>query len=461
MELSQVLQALRNADAAGDEEAARRLAQLAQQMQAQPAPTVQPKGGITGALGKGFESALSSARTAGQALFSPEEAAQAGLGRQEDISRKYADEVSLDKVKQAYQQQGLLAAAKEVGSQIPKAIAEQAPNIAATLGGARAGAALGSLAGPVGTVVGGLAGAAIPSLVQQFGGNIERQAAEGQPISRGAAAAAAVPQAALDVAGTLIPLGGRLVSKLTGIPEKALLMGAGNATKLAEERLAATLAKGTAVGAVAEIPTEIAQQMLERAQAGLSLTSPDALEEYGKTAYQVGLLAPIGAAGRVSERAGARLEVQRKKEEEAAKAAAEAEAAKNQPDALRQLDDNFRTAKQQLDALNAQVNAAKPGKGAAEEAKAAYEKLKADRAEFINTQFKPLKQEFDKRKGAIEQMYAGQQAAMEAEAAPGQAAAKLPAPSDIPGAQPFQLSSTAQMMNEYDNLRTQIGRAHV
>ena len=140
------------------------------------------------------------------------------------------------------------------------------------------------------------------------------------------------------------------------------------------------------------------------------------------------------------------------------KAAAEAEAAKNQPDALRQLDDNFRTAKQQLDALNAQVNAAKPGKGAAEEAKAAYEKLKADRAEFINTQFKPLKQEFDKRKGAIEQMYAGQQAAMEAEAAPGQAAAKLPAPSDIPGARPFQLSGTAQMMNEYDNLRTQVGQ---
>ena len=68
MELSQVLQALRNADAAGDEEAARRLAQLAQQMQAQPAPTVQPKGGITGALGKGFESALSSARTAGQEI---------------------------------------------------------------------------------------------------------------------------------------------------------------------------------------------------------------------------------------------------------------------------------------------------------------------------------------------------------------------------------------------------------
>jgi hypothetical protein len=89
------------------------------------------------------------------------------------------------------------------------------------------------------------------------------------------------------VAGTFIPLGGRLVSKLTGIPAEALLgKSAAQAAKLADERLLVTLAKGTAVGAAAEIPTEIAQQMLERAQAGLSLTSPDALAEYGETAYQ-------------------------------------------------------------------------------------------------------------------------------------------------------------------------------
>lgn len=417
------------------------------------APT--QKGGISGAFGKGLESLISSAQTAGQALFSPEEAARAGLARQQKLGEKYAEEVSLERLKKAYEEQGLLAAAKEAAGQIPRAIAEQAPNIATTLGGARAGAALGSLAGPVGTVVGGIAGAAIPSLVQQFGGNIERQAQEGQPISRTAAAAAAVPQAALDVAGTMIPLGGRLVSKLTGIPEKALALGAGNAAKLAEERLATTLAKGTAIGAVSEIPTEVAQQMLERMQAGLSLTSPDALEEYGKTAYQVGLLAPIGAAGRVSERSGARVEVQRKKEEEAAKAAAEAEAAKNLPDALRQLDDQFRAAKQQLDTLNQQIEAGKPKKGATEEEKAAYAQAKTDRAEFINTQFKPLKQEYEKRKGAIDQMYATQQAELEA-AAPEQEAAKQAAPSDIPGATPFQLSDTTRLMHEHDNLRTQV-----
>jgi len=275
---------------------------------------LQPKEGIGAAVSKGIESLISSGKTAiGSLTGSPEEAAKAALERGEDIGKRYAEQVSLDKVKKAYAERGLLPAAGEVLSQVPAAIAEQVPNIAASLGSARAGAALGSVAGPGGALVGGIGGALLPSLIQQFGGNIERQAAEqqqrGEPIKidRGAAALAAAPQAALDVAGTFIPLGGRLVSKLTGIPEKALFgKSAEQVAKLADERLLATLAKGTATGALAEIPTEITQQMLQRAQAGLSLTDADALKEYGETAYQVGLLAPIGAAGRVGDRAAAR-----------------------------------------------------------------------------------------------------------------------------------------------------------
>jgi len=243
----------------------------------------------------------------------------------------------------------------EAISQIPAAIAEQAPNLAATFGSARAGAALGSLAGPVGTVVGGLTGAALPSLIQQFGGNIERQAQEqkaaGKPIKidTTAAGAAALPQAALDVAGNLIPLGGRLVSKLTGIPEKALIgKSAEQVTKLADERLLATLAKGTATGALAEMPTEIVQQMFERAQAVLSLSDADALKAYGETAYQVGLLAPLGAAGRLSERAGARGEVMVRKQEEARKLREE-EAKKAQEEADKQ--EAFKQTDEYLDDL--------------------------------------------------------------------------------------------------------------
>ena len=300
------------------------VAALQQQLGVQPpapaseeAPAPQQKG-LGAAVGKGLESLISSGRTAFGALTgSPEEAAVAAQQRQEGISRKYADQIGLDKVTEAYEKRGVLPAAGEVLRQVPYAIAEQAPQLATMFGGARAGAALGSLAGPVGTVVGGLAGAALPSLVQQFGGNVERQAREqaerGEPLSidTGAAGAAAVPQAALDVAGSFIPFGGKLITKLTGIPTAALFgKSAAQAAKIADERLLTTLLKGTATGALAEIPTEITQQMLERAQAGLSLSDADAMREYGQTAYQVGLLAPLGAAGRFSEKSEAQQQVQ-------------------------------------------------------------------------------------------------------------------------------------------------------
>lgn len=337
---------------------------------------LKPKEGIGAAVGKGIESLISSGRTAIGALTgSAEEAASAGLERGEAISKKYADQVSLDKVKKAYEKDGVLSAAGEAISQVPAALAEQAPNLAATFGTARAGAALGSFAGPVGTVVGGLAGAALPSLIQQFGGNIERQATEQKArgealnIDTTAAGAAALPQAALDVAGTFIPLGGRLVSKLTGIPASALVgKTAAQATKLADEKLLATLAKGTATGAIAEIPTEIAQQMMERAQAGLSLSDADALKEYGETAYQVGLLAPLGAAGRLSERAGARGQViatkqeeARKQREEEAKTAKEEadklEAYKQTPEYLDEVKQKYTAFQQQFDDLSAKAKA--------------------------------------------------------------------------------------------------------
>ena len=311
------------------------IAALEEHLASQP----KPKKGLMAALGKGAESTLSQLRTGVSGAFgSPEEAARAGLERGEEISGKYADQVSMEKVKEAFAKDGVLSAAKEVGRQIPLAIAEQAPNLATSFGGARLGAMAGTALGPAGTVaggvVGGLAGAFLPSLIQQYGGNLERQAQEqiarGEPlkIEAGTAAAAAIPQAGLDVAQAFIPFGGKLISKLTGIPEKAFFgKTAEQAAKLADERLLATLAKGTATGVLAEVPTEIAQQMLERAQAGLSLTSPDAMKEYGQTAYQVGLLGPLGAVGRLSERGAARDEV-------AARQAAQQEAAAQAAQAL-------------------------------------------------------------------------------------------------------------------------------
>jgi hypothetical protein len=344
-------------------------------------PEQKPKEGLIAGLEKGTESTLSQLRSGIGALFgSGEEAARAGLARGEDIHKRYADQVSLEKVKQAYNDKGLLSAAGEAISQVPSAIAEQLPNLATSLGGARLGALAGSPFGPVGSIVGGGVGLVAPSFLQQLGGNVERQAQEGQPVSTGKAALSAAPQAALDVAGSFIPLGGKLVSKLTGLPVEALLgRTSAQAAKLADEKLLATLAKGTATGALAEIPTEVAQQMLERAQAGLSLSSPDALKEYGQTAYQVGLLGPLGAVGRMSEVGGARQQVEKETaldmrqkrmeqldQEEQNRVAQEAEAAQaaqrrqeqlNDPEFAQQAEAKYNDLQQQFATLRQQANA--------------------------------------------------------------------------------------------------------
>lgn len=274
------------------------------------------KEGVGTSLRRGAEQLVSAGQTALESVTKGgEEAAMRAQQRQADIQSRLGEGASLERLKDVYSQQGLFAAAKELGSQIPSAIAEQAPNIGATLTGAGIGA---RVAGPVGAVV----GAFTPSLLQQYGGNIQRQAeaqqAAGQPldISRIAAAGTAVPQAALDVVGTLIPLGGNMVTKILG-PAAGKLIG-GTGSKIAEEGLLATILKGTAKGIAAEVPTEVTQQMLERAQAGLPLTNDDALKEYGETAFSVSLLGPLGIIGRVSDksRAGRELALAKQRAEE-------------------------------------------------------------------------------------------------------------------------------------------------
>jgi hypothetical protein len=281
----------------------------------------EPEEGVIAAGIGSTKRAISTARTGLESLFSPEEAARKGVERAEELGQQYAPGTSLEAVKQAYADRGLMGGAGEVISQIPTALAEQFPQIAATLGGARAGAAAGARFGPKGALIGGIGGAVVPSALQLFGANIERQAAEqmeeGKPldISRTRAAPAAVFGSALEVAATFIPLGRTLIGKVLG-PEATKAMTrvtAEGRENLAKEGLAKVLAKGTATGAAAEIPTEVIQQMLERAQAGLPLTSEDAYAEYGEAAYGAGLVGgPFGAVGRVGQRSVARGEVAEK-----------------------------------------------------------------------------------------------------------------------------------------------------
>jgi hypothetical protein len=217
----------------------------------------------------------------------------------------------------------LLGAGSEIFKAAPGAIASQIPQLGAMWAGAEAGGALGTLVAPgPGTLFGSVVGAAAPLMAQFFGSNIERQAQEqiksGNPIdiSKGNAALAAAGQTGLELVETRLLFGSKFLGKALGMGEKTLAeMPVAAVEKLAQEKLLPSILKGTAKGIVAEIPTEVSQQILERAQAGLPLTSPDALAEYGDTAYQTALVGPLGIVGRRGEIASAKAELSSRNQE--------------------------------------------------------------------------------------------------------------------------------------------------
>lgn len=386
-----------------------------------------PQEGMTAAFKKGAEQFTASGLTGLRSIFgNAQQAAEEGLQQQQNIGARYADQVGWDKVAQKYNDPngGLFSAAGEVARQIPLALAEQAPNIAASVASAKLGAMGGTAVAPflgpfapAGPLIGGAIGAMLPSTVSQLGGNVVRQqeATPGQVNVAKALPAAAV-QGGLDAAGTFIPMGKTIVGKLLG-PEAAKYLARGGeqaAEKLAKETLLKTVGKGLAVGAAAEIPTEVVQQMLERLQAGLPLTDADALNEYGRTAYQTGLLAPIGAAGRYVDRGAARgqvAETTRLKEAKAAADAAKADAERKQtPEYLQELVQRYDTLSSQRDALKAQFGEMKKAAGAAKgtekrELQAQLRNL-GMQISTLNNELKPLEAEHDARQDDIKALRA-------------------------------------------------------
>lgn len=330
---------------------------------------------------------------------------------------------------------------------------------------APAAAGLATLAAPVSAPVAaalGAGAAGLTSAAQFTGTNLSRQMETGKSLeetSLGAAALAAIPQAALDTAAmALVPGVGKLFgsvgSKLTAEEAKAI----------ASQTLGRTVADYAAQTGMAmgrEGLTESVQQVFERLQAGLSLTDPEARKEYIDNFIGGAALGAVAApVGRAYERGAAKDQARKADEEEQAKLAAEAEAAKNTPEALRLLESNYQAAFAQVQALNKQVDAAKPGKGATEEQKAAYDELKKQRSAFVNDTFKPLKQEFDQRKDSIAKMYEDQQAALEAETGAAQPTAAAPVRNAEPNLDVQRLmDEQEQLRNQLGQLETQLGQA--
>jgi hypothetical protein len=351
----------------------------------------------------------------------------------------------------------LQSAAQAVGSFVP---------LVPTLFLAKPLAALGLGARAIMGVRGAIGGAQGAGAVKQsiYDTVLEAEKADGKTEEQAAAAASrAQSYISENLDQILLGTGLGVAAGTTGV-ERILPGGVRGAASKTQEALAKRLGARTASGittAAAEMPLEGLQGGQERLAANLALQRTgrdvDALTGVAGQATQEALTGALGAGpiGALAPDRRAEVAEKERQQKEQAAAAAAAEAAKTSPEALRQLDTDFRTADQQLKALNARLNAAKPKKGATDAQKQAYEALKAQRDELLTT-YKPLRQELMQRKGAIDQLYEDQQAQIEGQEVPGQTAAKRPLPSDIPGAQPFQLSDTTRLMNDYDTLRGQV-----
>ena len=171
-------------------------------------------------------------------------------------------------------------------------------------GVASAGVAGFAGAGPIGA---GLAASSV-FLLNFITNNMSRQAQENQVrINAGEepeeaslvkATAAAIPQAAADyfVVGKVFKPIGKLIGlqgyKVAGDTAQEI---AKKAAKTAEDGIAKKLTIGAGKGVAAEVPQELSQTVLERAQAGLSLTDESARKEYFETTVGAAVLgAPIG-----------------------------------------------------------------------------------------------------------------------------------------------------------------------
>ena len=357
--------------------------------------------GFFGSVGQGAEQLFSSQRTGLASLTGGSEAAEEGLKRQKAIAERYGEQPGFAEVTKAYEEKGLPSAIGEYIRQIPNALAQQAPQIAEAAAAARAAGI--ATKSPYGA----LAGAFGPSFAQQYGGFLEAQAqeqqAKGEPVdvNRLKAAAFAVPAAGLDVVTMLIPMGRSIAKAIFGPNiEKLLTRGATAeaeklaAAKLADEGFLKTLGKGTAKGVAFQVPGEVTQQFLQRAQAGQSLFDEEALADYGQTAFEVSKLGILGGAGRYADRSAARTQIkaadtEKTKQEKAVarlQATQEAEALataeeikKNSPQYALEVDSRLEAVKAQIKELDAasSVTVAE-GDIAAEAAKKEASKAKKD-----------------------------------------------------------------------------------
>ena len=240
-------------------------------------------------FGRGLETLGEAITDIGSPFRTDEQLAQISEERKREAQEEAKGPQLADPLS-TYKEEGLFAALGEAPEFITQSLAGSAPFLAAPIAGGLAGAKAGALLGPVGSAIGGAAGFIGTSALQFFGLNIGRQIEEGattqEDLKYGRALAAAPLQAGSEYLIMLVTggLGRALLGKGKGTQTEKLATDF--ISKLAGDPSSRGITKGLGVGfakgAPVEGTTEIIQQALERWQAGLELTSDDALEEYAR-----------------------------------------------------------------------------------------------------------------------------------------------------------------------------------
>lgn len=218
----------------------------------------------------------------------------------QDTQRKPGFELEVIK---AEFDKGNIEGAKELMRQLPGGFGEAMGMIAPSLAAGVAGTAM---FGPIG----GIFGLALASFFPQFGGNISRQAEvdiqSGRPvdIDTAKAALATIPQVALDSVPFLFGPFRRLIGLEQKMGKQAFR------EKIVQESKLMTAGKGTGLTILTEVPTEIAQQIIERAQADLPLFDEEAIKEYQQIGAITTLTGPLGWGTRVLDKRDAKTKLQ-------------------------------------------------------------------------------------------------------------------------------------------------------
>ena len=292
-------------------------------------PVAQPRKGVLADVMGSAKNLVNISKTGIGALTGDSNAAaQAGIERQAQLQKQYESGFQPEKIFAEYDKGNYLSAAGEALSQVPAAVAGLLPSAgqAATsaVAGRIGGGALGSFFGPVGTAVGATVGQyAVPLVVnaiQALGSQAQQKAQEqlskGEQVDVDVAELApyASANAALNLLGARIAMpsvfkkaiGQKVAAEADDVARLALME---KAAKVAGRGNIETIARGTLGFAAGELPTEILQDVVDRAAVGKPLTDEEAMQSYRITALNMVLGAPLGGPMGLQERGGAREQV--------------------------------------------------------------------------------------------------------------------------------------------------------